>query len=119
MSDHQEIWCQPADQPKRQFIIMFDDPQMDVAVFDNEEEARAYWEKANLNWTCYLMGTLPRASSQPAGSTALLRRMSDLLDNLSPDETIGFTNGPWWIDVATVAEIRKAAYPPHPHSSNS
>lgn len=60
MTDHQEIWCQPSDQPKRQFLIMFDDPQMDVAVFDDEDKARAFWEKANLNWTCYLMGTMPR-----------------------------------------------------------
>ena len=65
MSGHQEIWCQPADQTKRQFLVMFDDPQMDVAVFDSEEEARAFWEKANLNWTCYLLGTLPRYTHTP------------------------------------------------------
>ncbi|NNU70411.1 hypothetical protein G9X67_34740 [Rhizobium sp. WYCCWR 11152] len=67
MTEHQEIWCQPADHPKRQFLVMFDDPQMDLAVFDNEEEARAFWEKANLNWTCYLMGTLPRSTSTDGG----------------------------------------------------
>lgn len=63
MTEHQEIWCQPADQPKRQFLVLFDDPQIDLAVFDDEAEARAYWEKANLNWTCYLMGTMPRSPS--------------------------------------------------------
>ncbi|MGR9056102.1 hypothetical protein ACU8NH_09350 [Rhizobium leguminosarum] len=63
MTEHQEIWCQPADQPKRQFLVLFDDPQMDLAVFDNEDEARIFWEKANLNWTCYLMGTLSRSPS--------------------------------------------------------
>jgi hypothetical protein len=63
MAEHQEIWCQPADQPKRQFLVLFDDPQMDLAVFDDEVEARTFWEKANLNWTCYLMGTMPRSPS--------------------------------------------------------
>lgn len=68
MSVHQEIWCQPADQPKRQFLVLFDDPQMDLAVFTDEAEARAYWEKANLNWTCYLMGTLPRSSKMESAN---------------------------------------------------
>jgi hypothetical protein len=61
MAEHQEIWCQPADQPKRQFLVLFDDPHMNLAVFDDEAEARTFWEKANLNWTCYLMGTMPRS----------------------------------------------------------
>ncbi|MGF6157821.1 hypothetical protein M2267_003080 [Ensifer sp. KUDG1] len=47
-------------------------------------------------------------------SVSLLKRMSDLLDDLSPEDTIGFTNGARWIDVATVEEIRKAAYPSSP-----
>lgn len=63
MAEHQEIWCQPAAQPKRQFLVLFDDPQMELAVFDDEAEARAYWEKSNINWTCYLMGTMPRSPS--------------------------------------------------------
>lgn len=61
---HQEIWCQPSDQPKRQFIVLFDDTQMDIAVFDDETEARTYWEKATLDWNCYLLGTLPRVGQQ-------------------------------------------------------
>lgn len=111
MTGHQEIWCQPADQPKRQFLVMFDDPQMDVAVFDNEAEARAFWEKANLNWTCYLMATLPRSYAPPAVPSTLLKRMSDSMEHMSPEDTIGYTNGSFWIDVATVEEIREAAYP--------
>lgn len=63
MTEHQEIWCQPSDQPKRQFIVMFDDVAMDVATFNDEDEARAYWEKANVDWNCYLLGTLPRNPS--------------------------------------------------------
>jgi len=111
MSEHQEIWCQPSDQPKRQFVVIFDDPQMDLAAFDNEEEARAFWEKANLNWTCYLMATLPRSPAPAPAYSTLLKRMSDSMDHMSPEDTIGYTNGSFWIDVATVEEIRKAAYP--------
>lgn len=65
MSEHQEIWCQPSDQVKRQFIVMFDDVAMDVATFDDEAEARAFWEEANINWNCYLLGTLPRSATKP------------------------------------------------------
>ncbi|MGU3398828.1 hypothetical protein ACLBWS_03660 [Brucellaceae bacterium D45D] len=66
---HQEIWCQPSDQPNRQFVVLFDDPQMDIAVFDDEVAARSFWEKANINWNCYLLGTMPRAalSASPLG----------------------------------------------------
>lgn len=45
-------------------------------------------------------------------SEQLLRRMSYELDGLSPDETIGYTDCAQWHDVATVAELRSAAYPP-------
>lgn len=62
---HQEIWCQPSDQPKRQFIVLFDDPQMGIAVFDDETEAREYWQKATIDWSCYLLGTLARAPVAP------------------------------------------------------
>lgn len=47
-------------------------------------------------------------------SVSLLKRMSDLLDDLSPEDTVGFSNGARWIDVATVEEIRNAAYPSSP-----
>ena len=40
---------------------------------------------------------------------ALLRRMSLALDELSPDETIGFSNGVQWVEAATAEEIRAAA----------
>lgn len=60
MNDYQEIWCQPRQSLKRQFVVFFDDAEMGIAVFDDEDEARTYWEKANLNWSCYLLGTLPR-----------------------------------------------------------
>lgn len=41
----------------------------------------------------------------------ILKRIDALLEDLSPEDTIGFSNGVRWIDVATVEEIRKAAYP--------
>ncbi|WP_320196240.1 hypothetical protein RMR10_004565 [Agrobacterium rosae] len=43
---------------------------------------------------------------------SLLRRISGLLDDLSPDDDIGFSDGVKWVSVATVREIRSAAYPP-------
>jgi len=43
------------------------------------------------------------------GCISLLKRMDLLLDDLSPDDTIGFSNGARWVDVATVEEIRRAA----------
>lgn len=59
MSERQENWCQPADQMKRQFLVLFDDPEMDMAIFDDEAEARRYWREATINWNCYLLGVLP------------------------------------------------------------
>jgi len=44
-------------------------------------------------------------------SSPLLKKMSALLEDLSPEDTIGFSNGVRWVDVATVEEIRSAAYP--------
>lgn len=65
MTEHQEIWCQPGDAAKRQFIIFFDDPSQDIATFDDEDEARAFWERASIDWNCYLLGTLPRQKAKP------------------------------------------------------
>lgn len=57
-------------------------------------------------------GALPDVATEGQTNVPpLLKRMSDLLDDLSPEDTIGYTNGAFWIDVATVEEIRKAAYP--------
>ncbi len=66
MTEHQEIWCQPGNMPKRQFVVFFDDPDQGIAVFDDEDEARTFWEKANMAWSCYLLGTLPRDRTAPA-----------------------------------------------------
>lgn len=64
MNDYQEIWCQPRQSLKRQFVVFFDDPDQGIAVFDDEDEARTFWEKANMAWSCYLLGTLPREKGE-------------------------------------------------------
>ncbi len=57
-------WCQPGDIRKRQFIVTFDDPDCTRrAVFDDEAEARRFWERANLDYNCYLFGAMPRTPS--------------------------------------------------------
>src|SRR3954464_16091874 len=56
-------WCQPMDQGKhgpRKFIVYFEDADQSPAVFDNEAEARKFFEAATTNWNCYLFGALPR-----------------------------------------------------------
>lgn len=65
MTDPQEKWCQPGDQPRRQFIVLFDDADKQMAVFDDEDEARAFWKQASLDWNCYLLGALPRKPDVP------------------------------------------------------
>lgn len=65
MADPQEKWCQPGDQPRRQFIVLFDDADKQMAVFNDEDEARAFWKQASLEWNCYLLGALPRKPDVP------------------------------------------------------
>jgi hypothetical protein len=58
-------WCQPMDNGKhtpRKFYLYFDDPDHGNGVFDNEVEARAAFERANVAWNCYLFGALPLAT---------------------------------------------------------
>jgi hypothetical protein len=55
-------WCQPMDCGKhtpRKFLLYFEDADRGIAVFDDEEEARTAFEKANTAWNCYLFGALP------------------------------------------------------------
>jgi hypothetical protein len=80
--------------------------------WDDEEETEGDWLEYGTDvvrpkeWLA-----MPRSSSPAAGASTLLKRMSDAMDHMSPDDTIGYTNGSFWIDVATVEEIRNAAYP--------
>lgn len=71
MTDLQTLWCQPGDQPRRQFVVIFDDPEQSMAVFDNEVAARAFWERASIDWSCHLMGALPREPDSHAVSDVL------------------------------------------------
>jgi len=36
------------------FVVAFEDPDKGIAVFDNEPEARAYFERARDSWNCHL-----------------------------------------------------------------
>ncbi len=65
MTDPQKTWCQPGDQPRRQFIVLFDDADRQMAVFDDEDEARTYWKQASLDWNCYLLGAMPLKPDVP------------------------------------------------------
>lgn len=61
-------WCQPRDCGKimpRKFIVVYEDAEAGIAVFDDEAEARAHFERASLQWNCYLFGALPNAA--PSG----------------------------------------------------
>ncbi|NTF17982.1 hypothetical protein G6L37_06165 [Agrobacterium rubi] len=73
MSDPQKIWCQPGDQPRRQFVVIFDDPDQAMAVFDNEVDARDFWSKASTDWNCHLLGALPQEPDSGAAADILDR----------------------------------------------
>lgn len=65
-----QAWCQPmqnGEHTPRQFIVRFEDADRGDAVFDDETEARDFWEWANDNWNCYLFGSLPLRTSAPVG----------------------------------------------------
>jgi hypothetical protein len=44
---------------------MFDDADRQMALFDDEDEARAFWKQASLEWNCYLLGAMPRKPDVP------------------------------------------------------
>lgn len=66
-------WCQPnygGQIHPRKFMVVYEDAEMGNAVFDDEKEAREHFEKAIINWNCYLFGLLPRRSlPTPRGGT--------------------------------------------------
>lgn len=56
-------YCQPMDKGEhtgQKFVVLFDDAEKPMAVFDDEFEARDFWNKANSDWNCYLLGALER-----------------------------------------------------------
>lgn len=73
-------WCQPrqnGEHSQRMFIVRFEDADKGDAVFDNEVEAREFWQKANDNWNCYLFGSLPL--SPPTSELEALREELHLM----------------------------------------
>ena len=61
-------WCQPMRNgmhDPRKFMVWFDDADKGIATFEDETEARAYFDQANVSYNCYLFGTLPLRSSPP------------------------------------------------------
>jgi len=77
MTEPQTLWCQPADQPRRQFVVIFDDPDQAMAVFENEVDARAFWKQASIDWNCHLMGALPQEPDSGA-ATEILDRLQKI-----------------------------------------
>lgn len=58
-------WCQPNYEGKihpRKFMVVYEDPDMGSAVFEDEAEAREHFEKASIAWNCYLFGLMPRST---------------------------------------------------------
>lgn len=78
MSDPQTEWCQPGDQKRRQFVVIFDDADQGMAVFDDEAKARAFWQEASLEWNCYLLGTMPQAAETPSSDSTLLDHLEEV-----------------------------------------
>jgi hypothetical protein len=59
-------WCQPdfgGEIHPQKFMVVYEDAEMGSAIFDNETEAHDHFEKAIINWNCYLFGLLPRQFS--------------------------------------------------------
>jgi hypothetical protein len=79
MSDPQQTWCQPGDRKRRQFIVMFDDADKEMAVFDGEVEARTFWKQTSLEWNCYLFGALPRGDL-PEGDGEVLEHLEKVAE---------------------------------------
>lgn len=46
--------------PEPNWIVIFDDAEMGNAVFENESEARDFFERVKHNWNCYLYQLVER-----------------------------------------------------------
>lgn len=57
-------WCQPGDDAKRRWLVYFEDTEKGFSVFEDETEAREFFDKANGGgWNCYLFAAAPRQST--------------------------------------------------------
>lgn len=107
---HQE-WCQPGDIRKRQFLVTFDDPDCTHSVFENEAEARTFWEEMCINWNCYLFGALPRASRPmvvgKGGDNPSPLPQTGVIDRPARVGSVVFREG---VSIPTVIEAAKRLY---------
>jgi hypothetical protein len=56
-------WCQPGDQPKRHWLVKFEDTEKGDAVFTDEAEAREFFDRADGGgWNCWLFAAVPRSA---------------------------------------------------------
>lgn len=58
----------PPAERKRRWIILFDEPDRGMMVFDDEAEAHTAWDRAKDNWTCTLFETAKRKYEWRAGA---------------------------------------------------
>lgn len=63
-------WCQPGDDAARRWVLLFEDPDRGLSVFDSEREARAAFEQANASWNCYLLAAAPALATPPVSPEA-------------------------------------------------
>jgi hypothetical protein len=62
-TDGRATYCQPrydGDSSQRKFLVRFADAEISDRTFDDENEARAFFDAAINNWNCYLFGLLER-----------------------------------------------------------
>lgn len=55
----------PPSERKRKWILLYEDTEVGMAVFDNREEAIAFFRRADDNWTCTLFETVD-SGDEPA-----------------------------------------------------
>lgn len=111
-------YCQPmkdGEHQPRQFIVWFEDRDKGIATFDDEAEARAYWENANINWNCYLFGALSRDATPPSPAQGTVERaepnFAETLNFYISDAENGLCRVPRQKMVEIQTELRLLASP--------
>jgi len=64
MAPPRRDWCHPADEDQQQWLLMFEDEEMGLAEYDNEDEARKAFAEAEANWNCHLFVSVARDSTK-------------------------------------------------------
>lgn len=73
------------DERKRQWIIVFDDADMGIMFFDDEQAAHTKWDSAKDNWTCTLYETSERKFEWRVGQ---LQKIEPNIPTLTEEELI-------------------------------